>query len=78
VRTVPFSSPSNLGMHELAGLRAGVHALPYHLHAVDENVHDTRRELTRLVEGGMVGNRRRIEDDDVRVANGSRQPLSGV
>src|SRR6188474_1440209 len=44
---------------------AGVLAVFEHLHAVDEDVLHAGGVLVRLLEGGVVGDRRGVEDDHV-------------
>src|SRR3954451_10410731 len=55
-------------------LGAGVLPALQHLHAVDEHVVDSRRQLLRLFERRMVLDRRRIEHDDVAVIAGPQEP----
>src|SRR4029450_5975396 len=45
---------------------ARVLAVFEHLHAIHENVLRANRVLMRLLERGAIGNRRRIEYDDIR------------
>src|ERR1039458_2092737 len=51
--------------HDLSRFCAGVRAVVNHLDAVDQHGRDAGRELVRLFERGIVGDRRGIEDEDV-------------
>ena len=52
--------------HDPARRRARVLAVAQHLHAIDEHVAHAGRVLVRLLERGVILDRRRIEDHDVR------------
>src|ERR1043166_7762210 len=47
------------------GFRTGMLAVFDDLHAIDENVLHPNGVLMRFFKGGMIGDRRRIEHDDV-------------
>ena len=57
-----------------AGLRTGVLSIFEDLHAIDKNVFHAGRVLVRLFEGGVIGNCRRIEDNNVSKHSLLEQP----
>src|ERR1019366_3384138 len=53
--------------HDLSRFCAGVRAVVNHLDAVDQHGRNTGRELVRLFERRDIGDRRGIEDEEVRL-----------